>query len=270
MITLRKWEELPRKTRIRKLALLLQEAEEQLARDQKPEIPFYRSLIASEVLAADLYTELGLWIDRLKKCLEGDHRSPQLERCFNDLRHGILRFLKAEPAEWDLLQRDGKCLVNRRESILPMAVFMEDVRSPYNVGAIFRTSEAFGVREILLSPSTPLPTHPRAWKTSRGCADTVPWRIADLSAVEEWGGAFALETGGTPIGDFPFPIEGGIVLIGSEELGLSPEALELVDNRGGRVSIPMAGSKKSLNVAVAFGILMWNWYARFASKNPIK
>jgi TrmH family RNA methyltransferase len=49
------------------------------------------------------------------------------------------------------------------------------------------------------------------------------------------------------------------MLVGCEELGLSPEALRLA--RAGRVSVPMAGAKRSLNVAVAFGIVMQAWFA---------
>jgi TrmH family RNA methyltransferase len=73
-------------------------------------------------------------------------------------------------------------------------------------------------------------------------------------------GIFALELGGSPIGEFAFPAR-GIVLVGSEELGLSPEALRLADRSLGRVSIPQAGAKRSLNVAVAFGILMQRWFS---------
>jgi TrmH family RNA methyltransferase len=67
---------------------------------------------------------------------------------------------------------------------------------------------------------------------------------------------FALETGGTPLRDFVFPRE-GIVILGSEELGVSPEALERAEY--GRVSIPMTGIKASINVGVAFGILVYAW-----------
>ena len=67
---------------------------------------------------------------------------------------------------------------------------------------------------------------------------------------------FALETGGTDINEFKFPKE-GICIIGSEELGVSPEALNIATY--GRVSIPMKGLKASLNVGVAFGILMQKW-----------
>ena len=72
---------------------------------------------------------------------------------------------------------------------------------------------------------------------------------------------FVLETGGTPLRDFVFPKE-GIVIIGSEELGVSPEAL--AKGTYGQVTIPMKGMKASLNVGVAFGILMEAWTSYIA------
>jgi TrmH family RNA methyltransferase len=58
--------------------------------------------------------------------------------------------------------------------------------------------------------------------------------------------------------------------VGSEELGLSPEALALAESSAGRVSIAMAGARASLNVAVAFGILMQAWYSRLAPQPPAR
>jgi TrmH family RNA methyltransferase len=128
------------------------------------------------------------------------------------------------------------------------------------VGSILRTAEAFGAERVWLSAATPVPTHKRALRTARGAAASVPWAVAGLEAAEKAGPVFALETGGKPLREFPFPAS-GIVLVGSEELGLSPEALALADRGLGRVSIPLAGAKRSLNVAVAFGILMQWWRA---------
>ena len=67
------------------------------------------------------------------------------------------------------------------------------------------------------------------------------------------------KTGGIPINDFSFPRQ-GTVIIGSEELGISPEAKSIVEESAGIVTIPTYGAKGSLNVSVAFGILMYYWY----------
>ncbi|MDR0324082.1 MAG: hypothetical protein LBI12_06525, partial [Treponema sp.] len=76
---------------------------------------------------------------------------------------------------------------------------------------------------------------------------------------------FALETGGTPIGEFPFP-RNGLLITGSEELGVSPRALAAAEASLGRVSIPCYGAKASLNVSVAFGIALNMWVQIIAPK----
>jgi TrmH family RNA methyltransferase len=202
-------------------------------------------------------------------------------RALNAVRHDLLRALQAEPAEWDLLVPETGELDRSASRVFPIAVYLEDIRSPFNVGSIFRTAEAFAVQRIILSPRTPLPSHPRAGRTARGAEAAVAWEVAELSALEARSevsapekdaasatfaseGIFALELGGSPIDEFAFPAR-GIVLVGSEELGLSPEALRLADRSLGRVSIPQAGAKRSLNVAVAFGILMQRWFSVLAA-----
>jgi RNA methyltransferase, TrmH family len=131
-----------------------------------------------------------------------------------------------------------------------MRAYLEDIRSPFNVGSMFRTADAFGLAEILLSGFSADPAHPRAQRSAMGATSLVPWRRAGLDGVEGLGEVFALELRGDPIDDFEFP-EVGVVVVGSEELGVSPVALERC---GRRVSIPMLGAKGSLNVGVAFGV----------------
>ena len=137
-------------------------------------------------------------------------------------------------------------------------VYAEDIRAPFNLGSIFRTAEAFGAEKLLLSEGCVSPEQPRAQRSAMGCTQFLPWEYCPLEALPADLPVFALETGGTPITSFSFPKQ-GIVLLGSEELGLSAEALKSVS--AGVVSIPMKGIKASLNVAVAFGILMQYWTA---------
>jgi TrmH family RNA methyltransferase len=114
-----------------------------------------------------------------------------------------------------------------------------------------------------------------------GCVDIVPWERAALpGGTVECGTAlsggaadgrimegpfFALETGGTRLGDFEFPPK-GVMIVGSEELGTSPEALALADASLGRVTIPAYGAKGSLNVSVAFGIVLQAWAEALAAE----
>jgi TrmH family RNA methyltransferase len=98
-----------------------------------------------------------------------------------------------------------------------------------------------------------------------GCVDILPWeRLLDEQVTGLLSGPFfALETGGVPLGDFSFP-QRGVLIAGSEELGVSPKALAAADSSLGRVSIPLRGAKGSLNVSVAFGIVMQAWAAQLA------
>jgi TrmH family RNA methyltransferase len=150
---------------------------------------------------------------------------------------------------------------NAARRILPMRVFLEDIRSPFNVGSIFRTAESFGVAEIVLSPACPTPDHPRAARSAMGCAAIVPWRIGELLSIPRNEQVFVLELGGTPIGDFAFPPRGTVV-VGNEELGASPEARSMAERSAGRVTIPLHGVKGSLNVSAAFAILLHSWFNR--------
>ena len=124
------------------------------------------------------------------------------------------------------------------------------------MGSIFRTAEGLGAEKVYISPFCTDPMQPRAQRSSMGCIETLGWERTDLNSLPEDVPVFALETGGTPINEFVFPKQ-GICIIGSEELGCSPEALKRAQY--GRVSIPMKGLKASLNVGVAFGILMQKW-----------
>lgn len=199
-----------------------------------------------------------------------------LRRVVNNVRHHLLKITGVLPAEWDLIVPERI----KSGSFIPEAafggekpgrfyfpglfVYAEDIRSPFNVGSIFRTAEAFGAEKVILSPFCASPEHPRAKRSSMGTIDIIPWEQKKLelwlkdynSGAENPLPVIALETGGTDINDFDFP-ERGIVILGSEELGIQPETLKMAT--GGRVSIPLPGAKASLNVGVAFGILMEKW-----------
>ena len=204
---------------------------------------------------------------------------------FNTLRHALYRQSGVQPSEWDLIApglRYGTNMPQYNASAQNQAaldaetqtgvpstalsaprsfypgvyVYAEDIRAPFNLGSIFRTAEAFGAEKVLLSEGCVSPEQPRAQRSAMGCTQFLPWDYCSLAALPTNLPVFALETGGTPITSFTFP-KRGIVLLGSEELGLSAEALKSVS--AGIVSIPMKGIKASLNVAVAFGILMQYW-----------
>lgn len=221
---------------------------------------------------------------RAETLTAGDYRV-----LFNTLRHALYRQSGVQPSEWDLIapglrygtnvpkydttepnpvMPDAETQIGAPPAAIPVTrpfyqgvyVYAEDIRAPFNLGSIFRTAEAFGAEKLLLSEGCVSPEQPRAQRSAMGCTRFLPWGYCPLEALPNGLPVFALETGGTPITSFSFPKQ-GIVLLGSEELGLSAEALKRVS--AGIVSIPMKGIKASLNVAVAFGILMQYWVASF-------
>jgi TrmH family RNA methyltransferase len=191
----------------------------------------------------------------------GTEDTAVIRRTLNAMRHLLLAETGRSPADWDFFDSEGKLDPARRHPFPGMTVYFEDIRSPFNVGAMFRAAESFGAEKVYLSPFCADPHHPRAERSAMGCVDVLPWERREFFNTADTAGSgsvFALETGGTPLADFPFPRQ-GLLIAGSEELGVSPAALAAADASLGRVTIPCYGAKGSLNVSVAFGIVMQAW-----------
>jgi RNA methyltransferase, TrmH family len=183
-------------------------------------------------------------------------------RACNCARNNLLAILGSFPAEWDLViaphanPKDAHGVIKQRDFYPGVCVYAEDIRSPFNLGSIFRTAEAMGAEKVYISPLCTAPDHPHALRSGMGCIETLGWERNSLNELPADIPVFTLETGGTPLDEFVFPKK-GICIIGSEELGVSPAGLAKATY--GCVSIPMKGLKASLNVGVAFGILMQKW-----------
>lgn len=190
-------------------------------------------------------------------------------RLCNCARNHLLAIIGTFPAEWDLViaphanPYDENGVIKERDFFPGMCVYAEDIRSPFNIGSIFRTAEGMGAEKVIISPFCVDPNQSRAIRSGMGCIETMDWEQIPVEELPDDIPIFALETGGTDIEEFVFP-EKGICIIGSEELGVSPQALSKATY--GRVSIPMKGLKASLNVGVAFGILMQKW-VEYINKN---
>ncbi|HTX71313.1 MAG TPA: TrmH family RNA methyltransferase [Rectinemataceae bacterium] len=265
MIPLEKLAKLSPRHRLRKTALVLEAAERQLLADPSAAATLagylrgLAGLLGADAASAESPQRLAGSAEALEHAAAAGEPSGALVRAVDALRHAALAETGQAPADWDLIDPGtGRRDAGRRLVRPGLRVYVEDLRSPFNMGAIFRSAEAFGVEEILLSPLAADPRHPRALRSAMGAVELVPWRRAGLDALEGSGEVFALELGGSSIGSFPFPHRGTVV-VGSEELGVSPEALRRCSL--GPVSIPMRGAKASLNAAVAFGILLYAWDA---------
>jgi TrmH family RNA methyltransferase len=277
-----KLERLPRSQRLRKLEKLFAAAENQLARAapgtgelsaplREDLIAAIRLLLTGEPFNPAIQTALHQALTALSREAPADTPTREI----NAVRHVLLAETGRSPADWDLIDHSGGLDGAKRRNFPGMVVYLEDIRSPFNVGAMFRSAESFGVERILLSPLCADPRHPRSLRTARGCVDILPWErdpalpflpppndpallTRPPLPVDAPPPLFALETGGVDLESFPFPRR-GIMIAGSEELGVSPQALAAADASLGRLTIPTYGAKGSLNVSVAFGIALQAW-----------
>ena len=256
MITLKKLAGLKPRTRIRKAASLFHLFALELGQNKDIDINFLDRLVS--MLLEDKKNEENLK-RRIIDGYEAVKTGKDPARSLDSLHYLLMESLGESPADWDLEYRtnSGAPAAIKRKGF---RLYLDDIRSPFNIGSIFRTADSFSVSRILLSPDCPSPDHPRSLRTAMGCTSVIPWEICsidDLKAQKN-GPLFALETGGAAIGSFRFP-ETGTLIIGSEEAGVSKAAREAAEESAGIVSIPTHGSKGSLNLSVATGIALFHW-----------
>ena len=151
----------------------------------------------------------------------------------------------------------------KEQAKLPLVLVLDNVRSGLNVGSIFRTADAFTVQKVLLCGITAQPPHREILKTALGSTDSVEWTyfqdtMAGIRALKSEGYlVFAVEQTSDKVWlqDFtPQPGQKYAFVFGNEVEGVDEQALALCD---GVVEIPQFGTKHSLNVAVAAGIVVW-------------
>lgn len=150
---------------------------------------------------------------------------------------------------------------------MPVTVVLDNVRSLQNVGAFFRTGDAFAVEHIALCGITAVPPNRDIHKTALGAELTVPWSYYETTeacidrlhadgyevlAVEQVEGAVMLDV---------FRAAPGVkyaLVFGNEVMGVGQSAVDRCD---GAIEIPQAGTKHSINVAVSGGVVLWSFSA---------
>lgn len=151
----------------------------------------------------------------------------------------------------------------------PVTVVLDNVRSMHNVGAVFRTADAFLVEKIILCGITPQPPHREIHKAALGATESVDWvyekNIIDafLNLRKEGFQIIGIEqtTNSEMIDEFKINNSQKYALVlGNEVDGLSNGALSLYDHF---LEIPQLGTKHSLNVSVCGGIVMWEFFKNF-------
>ena len=145
----------------------------------------------------------------------------------------------------------------------PVIAVLENIRSAYNVGSVFRTADAFLIESIYITGYTAKPPHKEITKTALGAQDTVDWRYFQTTkeaiehlkenqykvfAVEQVTYSISLEKIDI------LPVDRIAFIFGNEVSGVDQQIIALCD---GCVEIPQFGMKHSLNISVAAGIVLW-------------
>lgn len=150
---------------------------------------------------------------------------------------------------------------------IPLIIILDNIRSMHNVGSVFRTADAFLCAQIMLCGYTPQPPHRDIHKTALGATETVAWsyykntleaveavRAKDyaLYSVEQAKGSISMEMMEKIAG--PGLEQGLALVLGNEVQGVDQKVIDLSD---GCLEIPQYGTKHSLNISVAAGIVIW-------------
>ena len=155
---------------------------------------------------------------------------------------------------------------------MPVVVVLDNVRSMQNVGAFFRTGDAFAVEKIILCGITATPPARDIHKTALGAEMTVAWSYCEQTAEavtrlkEEGYRVLAVEQveGAVMLNDFR--AEEGVkyaLVFGNEVAGVDQTVVDLSD---GAIEIPQVGTKHSINVSVSGGVVLWNFFCQIGVK----
>lgn len=146
----------------------------------------------------------------------------------------------------------------------PVIVVLDEVRSLLNVGAIFRTCDAFAIQEIVLIGITAQPPNREIEKTALGATETVNWKHFENQelAIEylknQKVDIYCLEQveGSKKLDETRFPESPIALVFGHEVKGVSEK---LIAASTGCIEIPMFGTKHSFNISVSVGIVLWHY-----------
>ena len=163
----------------------------------------------------------------------------------------------------------------KKASKLPLVVILDEVRSLYNVGSVFRSSDAFRVKCIYLCGITAVPPNAEIHKTALGAEDSVDWiyKKNTMDAVKELRDVgyiiISIEQaeGSIMLNDFVFEKDKKYaVVFGNEVKGVQQEVVNACDNC---IEIPQYGTKHSLNVSVTAGIVLWKFTQQLIALNEL-
>lgn len=150
----------------------------------------------------------------------------------------------------------------RQAEKLPVIAVLENIRSAYNVGSVFRTADAFLLEGVYICGYTAYPPHKEIKKTALGAEETVFWKyfknieeaIVEIRAAGYKVYAVEQAVNSWKLGSFAVEEDKIAVIFGNEVTGVEQATIALCD---GVIEIPQLGMKHSLNVATAAGVVLW-------------
>lgn len=150
----------------------------------------------------------------------------------------------------------------------PLIVILDNIRSLNNIGSVFRTADAFLIEKIYLCGITATPPHKDIQKTALGATEAVDWEyrkdplelIHELQTSKVQVLAIEQAQGALPLQNFqPLVQQRYAVVLGNEVKGVAQDIVSAADRV---LEIPQEGTKHSLNIAVAAGVVMWDCYQK--------
>lgn len=255
------------------------------AQDRKSLEDIHQRFLSLEKSERDFHFDVPK-LDGLKKLIQAlsSSSNPDVARLADTVKHlspsmSLQHFINFSLPFERLLNknlRDDEFLViendktEKAHQTLPLVFVLDNIRSAFNVGSIFRSAECVGAERVILCGYTPTPAQGQVEKTAMGTQDFIAWEegrklLECLEALKEDGyRIIALETAANAQELYePFIQEPTAFVLGNERFGLDPEILKVLDET--RI-IPLRGQKNSLNVGVTAAVAGFEWMRQWQNK----
>ena len=156
----------------------------------------------------------------------------------------------------------------KKSKKIPITILLENIRSAHNIGSVFRTADSFLINEIILCGISAQPPNKDIRKTALGSSESVEWKyeknieVAIQKLKDEGNKIISVEqtTKSISLENFkPSNNSKYAIIFGNEVNGIEQRTIDLSDMA---IEIPQYGTKHSLNISVAAGIIIWNIFSK--------
>ena len=156
----------------------------------------------------------------------------------------------------------------KKSKKIPITILLENIRSAHNIGSVFRTADSFLINEIILCGISAQPPNKDIRKTALGSSESVEWKyeknidVAIQKLKDEGNKIISIEqtTNSISLENFkPSNKSKYAIIFGNEVNGIEQRTIDLSDMA---IEIPQYGTKHSLNISVAAGIIIWNIFSK--------